>query len=238
MSGLVQVLAVAAAVSAGRDDAPRVAATPTEVESALAQVVTVRRGDGMVVARGSAFFVDADGHLLTCAHVLAHMPKEEAPRLRLRDGREWPFEVVRVDEELDLALLLSRPPRRFLALAEASLPQVGDVALLAGFAARVGEPSAGPRLQHAVVVALERRWASGARRTIGSRRRVVTIKIDAVADPGQSGGPLLAVGSLRVVGVLRANLERATGGLGGVPAAGYGAAVPVMYVGPFIADLE
>jgi S1-C subfamily serine protease len=217
----------------------RAAATLAEAETALAQVVTVRRGDGVSVARGSAFFIDADGHLLTCAHVLDHMPSDEAPRLRLRDGRERRFQIVRVDEETDLALLLSDAPERFLALGEAPRPDVGQEVLMAGFAARAGVDSGvPPQFKRAAVVGLERRWASGARRTIGSRRRIVTVKVDAIADPGQSGGPLLTDGTFAVIGVLRANLEKAPGGLGGLPAQGYGAAVPLMYVKPFIAEIE
>jgi hypothetical protein len=55
-----------------------------------------------------------------------------------------------------------------------------------------------------------------------------------LADPGQSGGPLLAEGTLAVVGVLRSNLEKATGGLGGVPRGGHGAAIPLAYVRPLL----
>jgi S1-C subfamily serine protease len=222
-------------LSAVERDRPRVATTLSEAEAALAQLVTVRRGDGTTVARGSAFFVDAMGHLLTCAHVLDHMPKDEAPRLRLADGRTRRFRVVRVDEETDLALLLSDPPERFLPLDEPSRPQAGQAVLLAGFAAGADvAPGSAPRFKRAVVLGLERRWASGPRRSVRSRRRVVTVKVDQTADRGQSGGPLLAADELTVLGVVRANLEPATGGLGGSAALGYGAAVPLMYVKPFL----
>ena len=101
--------ALASAFAAGADT-PRPARTLAEVEEALAQVVTVRRPEGVTVARGSAFYVDAYGLMLTCAHVLDHMPKDEAPRLRLRDGRERRFSVVTVDRETDLAVLRADPP--------------------------------------------------------------------------------------------------------------------------------
>ena len=99
---------------AAANDPPRAARTLPEAEQALAQVITVRRPEGVAIARGSAFFVDAYGYLLTCAHVLDHMPKDEAPRLRMRDGRERRFSVVTVDRETDLAVLRTDPPAFFL----------------------------------------------------------------------------------------------------------------------------
>jgi S1-C subfamily serine protease len=232
------LLVGASPLSPARPDPPHVATTLPEAESAQVQLVTVRRGDGATVARGSAFFVDADGRLLTCAHVLDHMPREEAPRLRLRDGRERRFTVLKVDREVDLAVLLSDPPEHFLALDAKPMPDIGQAVLLGGFAARPADPGAALRLRSAGVVAFERRWATGARRTVGSRRRIVSIKVDQVADPGQSGGPLLSEGTLAVVGVLRSNLEKTTGGLGGVPLGGYGAAIPLVYVRPLLEALE
>lgn len=229
------LLSTASTPPAVRPEPPRVATTLAEVETALAQLVTIRRGDGVTVPRGSAFFVDADGHLVTCAHVLDHMPREDAPRLRLSDGRTRRFEVVAVDREVDLAVLLSAPPERFLALGEAPLPDLGQAVLLAGFVAgRGADASERARFKTATVVQLERRWALGARRTIGSRRRIVTVRVDQVADPGQSGGPVLAEGTFAAIGVVRANLESAPGGLGGAPAKGYGAAIPLMYVKPLV----
>lgn len=219
---------------AAADDPSRLARTLAEAEAAQVQVVTVRRPEGVTVARGSAFYVDADGHLLTCAHVLDHLPRDEAPRLRLHDGRERRFSVVTVDRETDLAVLLSDPPARFLALAEAPMPSIGQAVRLGGFAARPGDLESALRFTPGTVVSRERRWATGARRTVGSRRRIVTVKVDPIADAGQSGGPLLAEGTFEALGVLRANLESATGGLGGTPRKGYSAVIPLVYVRPLL----
>ena len=221
-------------LAAARAEPPRLATTLAEAESAQVQLVTIRRTDGVAVARGSAFFVDQGGRLLTCAHVLDHMPKDELHRLRLRDGRERRFTVVKIDREVDLAVLIADPPEYFLGLDRRPLPEIGQVVRLGGLAARPTHASAATPFRAAVVVAVERRWATGARRTVGSRRRIVSIKVDQVADPGQSGGPLLAEGTLAVVGVLRSNLETATGGLGGTPVAGFGAAIPLLYVRPLL----
>lgn len=235
-TGVIAAVLVAshASVAAAANDPPRAARTLAEAEKALAQLVTVQRPEGVTVARGSAFFVDAYGTLLTCAHVLDHMPKDEAPRLRLRDGRERRFSVVSVDRETDLAVLRTDPHPFFLALADATEPSIGQAVLLGGFAASPADLAAALRFTRGTVVSRERRWASGERRTVGGRRRIVTVKVDPIADPGQSGGPLLSEGTFEVIGVLRANLESETGGLGGAPQKGYSAAVPLLYARPLL----
>jgi S1-C subfamily serine protease len=183
-----------------------------ELGSALVQVVSIRaQAGGARTRHGSAFYVSAEGHLLTCFHVLDRVPREDSPRLRLPDGREKRFEVLAVDREADLALLLSDPSERFLTLGHALLPDVGARALFGS-----------APLRHCTVVA------------VGKRRAVVNIKVDRFADPGHSGGPLLAEDTLAVIGVMRANLESATGGLGGSERRGYGLAVPLLYVKPFV----
>jgi len=235
---VIAAIVVASLAAAAPVVDPRAARTLAEVEEAQVQVVTVRRPEGTTVARGSAFYVDPYGHLLTCAHVLDHMPKEEAPRLRLRDGRERRFSVVTVDRETDLALLLSDPPAHFLALAEATMPSIGQAVLLGGFASRPTDLDTALRLTPGTVVSRESRWATGVRRTVSSRRRIITVKLDPTADAGQSGGPVLAEGTFEAIGVLRANLESATGGLGGTPRKGYSAAVPLLYVKPLLEPKE
>jgi S1-C subfamily serine protease len=235
---VIAALVVASLASADPAPDPRAARTLAEVEQAQAQLVTVRRPEGTTTARGSAFFVDAYGHLVTCAHVLDHMPKDEAPRLRLRDGRERRFSVVTVDRETDLAVLRSDPPAHFLTLAEDAMPSIGQAVRLGGFAARPADVEDALRFTPGTVVSRERRWATGVRRTVGSRRRIVTVKIDPIADAGQSGGPVLAEGTFEAIGVLRANLESATGGLGGTARKGYSAAVPLLYVRPLLEPKE
>lgn len=229
---MIATLVVASLAAAAAET--RAARTLAEVEEAQVQLVTVRRPEGTTTARGSAFFVDPYGLLVTCAHVLDHMPKEEAPRLRLRDGRQRRFTVVTVDRETDLAVLRSDPPPYHLVLADDPEPSIGQAVLLGGFAARPDDLAAALRFTRGTVVARERRWATGVRKTVGSRRRIVTVKIDPFADAGQSGGPVLAEGTLEAIGVLRANLESATGGLGGTPRKGYSAAIPLLYVRPLL----
>lgn len=231
---MIATLVVASLAAAAPGIDPRAARTLAEVEQAQVQLVTVRRPEGTTTARGSAFFADPYGLLVTCAHVLDHMPKEEASRLRLRDGRQRRFTVVSVDRETDLAVLRSDPPPYYLTLADDPEPSIGQAVLLGGFAARPDDLAAALRFTRGTVVSRERRWATGVRKTVGSRRRIVTVKIDPFADAGQSGGPVLSEGTLEAIGVLRANLESATGGLGGTPRKGYSAAIPLLYVRPLL----
>lgn len=69
------------------------------VQQDLASVVTVRSGDRM----GSAFFVTAEGHLLTNAHVLQE--GDSVVSLVLNNGFKVTAHVVRRDATVDVALL-------------------------------------------------------------------------------------------------------------------------------------
>ena len=190
---------------------------------------------GSTAGAGLRFFVDAVRPLLTCAHVLDHMPKDEAPRLRLRDGRERRFSVVTVDREDGPGRAPHRSARRTSwPWPRPRCPASGRPSFSEGSRPVRWTSTTALRLTPGTVVSRERRWATGVRRTVGSRRRIITVKIDPIADAGQSGGPVLAEGTFEAIGVLRANLESATGGLGGTPRKGYSAAVPLLYVKPLL----
>src|SRR5207237_3242634 len=160
---------------------PQAAASVEDVETATVQVVTIRRDSETRVARGSAFYVTADGDLLTCAHVIDHLPGDEAPRIRMRDGRERRFEVLHIDRETDVALLAAAPSPRFIDLGEAVLPSAGTAVLLAGYPVRAGEDGFRPTLKPAHVAGVERRRISGVRRAVASRRTIVNLKVDEIA---------------------------------------------------------
>jgi len=233
--GALLLLAVPAPpASADPAGEPRAALSLDDVERATVQVVTIRRDGETRVPRGSAFYVTADGHLLTCAHVIDHLPGDEARRLRTREGLERRFEVLEIDRETDVALLAAPPPDRFIAPADAPLPEIGAAVLVAGYPVRPGGHGLALRLKAGTVVGLERRRISGVRRAVGSRRWIVNVKVDAIADAGQSGGPLLAEGRFVAIGIVRANLERETGGLTGGRPEGAAVAVPILYVLPFL----
>jgi S1-C subfamily serine protease len=229
---LVVLAAVSYAAAREPEPEPRAVSSLKDVESAVVQIVTIRtRMSGARTRHGSAFYFTPGGHLLTCAHVLARMPKEDAPRLVRGDGRELRFEVLRVDAQTDLALLLSEPGERFVALDRAPFPNVGERVLFAG-ASRGPEASEGPvSFRRCTVTAV------GTRPGGGRRGSIVNIKVDQMADPGHSGGPLLTEGTLAGIGVIRANLESATGGASGARPQGSGLAVPLLYVKRLIFDV-
>jgi Trypsin-like peptidase domain len=229
VSALAWLLSVLTAAAA--------ATSMEEARSAVVQLVTIRRDGDARVPRGSAFYVTRDGHLLTCAHVVDHLPKDEVARLRLADGSERRFEILQVDREIDLALLLSDPPDRYVALAEEAVAATGQVVMLAGFpvSGEEHEGHAAARFKPGTIVGVERRRASGARRGVATRRLITSVRVDEIADAGQSGGPLLAADRFTAVGVIRANLERATGGLERrTKPEGDAVAVPILYVRPFV----
>jgi S1-C subfamily serine protease len=229
---------LARAAPAPPDVPPLRATTLEEAESAIVQLVTLRDDGARRVPRGSAFYVSDRGDLLTCAHVIDRLPHEEPARLRHKDGTETPFRVIQVDREVDLALLRAAPAAHYLALGDPAVPELGRRVVFGGFLGRADERTGGPtlRFKHGSVESLEKRKVSGARRSVSSRRSIVTLKVDQIADLGQSGGPLLAEDTLEVVGVMRANLETTTGGLAGAPPSGHGAAVPTLYVAPFLRE--
>ena len=229
---LLAASASVSGVSPGADSRP--VAALEDVSAAIVQIVSIgARGAGARTSHGSAFYVSPRGHLLTCFHVVDRMPRADTPRLRLSDGSEKSFEVVGVDRESDLALLKSDPPETFLRLGVEARPAVGARVLFAGVAAHaeggVGPPAVS--LQHCAVAAL------ATRRAARSGRAILNVKLDQMAQPGISGGPLLAEGTLAVIGVVRANLERTTGRIAGEKATGYGLAVPLLYVRPFLQAL-
>ncbi len=237
MITLAIVLAALAPSPAQAGSEPaRAVASLEDVEAAVVQIVTIRRDSETRVARGSAFYVSPKGYLLTCAHVVDHLPGDEARLLRLRDGSERGFEVVQIDREIDVAVLASAAPARFLPLGEDTLPKTGDMVVLAGYPVRADERGA-PRFKPGNVLGVERRRISGVRRAVATRRTILNVKVDEIADAGQSGGPLLAEGLLVAVGIVRANLERETGGLSRSKPQGYAVAVPLLYVTPFVRRL-
>lgn len=208
-----------------------------EVRDALVQIVTIRRDSEARVPRGSAFYVTRSGYLLTCAHVVDHLPREEAARLRLADGTERRFQIVHVDREIDLALLWSDRPPRYVALSEEPIASPGQRVMLGGYPVRGEERDgrAAARFKDGTILGIERRRVSGARVAVATRRTIVSLKIDTIADAGQSGGPLLVEGSFAAAGVIRANLERETGGLERrLQPEGGAVAVPMLYVRPFL----
>ncbi len=164
-------------------------------------------------ATGSGFVVDADGTILTNAHVV---DGADSVTVSFEEGgKEIPAEVKGVDTSSDLAALKIDPSEvadlEVLPLGDSSKAQVGDPVVA------IGNPFGLSRTVTTGIV-------SGVQREITAPDGFQisdVIQTDASINPGNSGGPLLDANG-RVIGI---NSQIATGG--GQGSVGIGFAVPV-----------
>jgi S1-C subfamily serine protease len=162
-------------------------------------------------ATGSGFVIDAEGHILTNAHVVDGAVKVT---VQFDDDRTVEARVVGTDVSTDLALLRVDPDGldlHPLQLGSSKEVQVGDPVVA------IGNPFGLDRtLTTGVVSALQREIQAPDGFTIRD-----VIQTDAAINPGNSGGPLLDAQG-RVIGI---NSQIATGGGNG--SVGIGFAVPI-----------
>jgi serine protease Do len=138
-------------------------------------------GEGDQVRRqqalGSGFVVDAQGHVVTNAHVV---DGANTVKVKLADDREFHAKVVGKDERLDVAVLqLENPPRDLpvAALGSSEVLRVGE------YVVAIGNPfGLGDTVTMGIV--------SAKGRTIGAGPYDDFIQTDASINPGNSGGPL------------------------------------------------
>lgn len=150
-------------------------------------------GEGGKESSGTAFFVSADGHLITNHHVI-----DDCDELRIHHrGIPQRVSLARIDRTNDLALLrMNGRPDRFASFPPPRSLRAGDSVIAVGY------PLRGILADEATVT----RGTVNALAGIGNDRR--TIQISAPVQPGNSGGPLLDE-SGRVVGVVVAKLDDA-----------------------------
>jgi S1-C subfamily serine protease len=174
------------------------------------------------VATGSAFVLDAEGRLLTNAHVVAGATDI---RVTFSDDKTVSARVLGKDEDTDLALLSVEPAGldlRPLELGSSASVQVGDPTVA------IGNPFGLDRtLTTGVVSAKQRRITAPSGFSIEN-----VIQTDAAINPGNSGGPLLDAAG-RVIGI---NSQIATGGSQG--SVGIAFAVPIDTAKAIIPDLR
>jgi len=181
--------------------------------SASPSVVFVKSREGSGVASGTGFVIDADGTIVTNAHVVAG---SDNVQVRFEDnGSGVAAEVLGSDASSDIAVLRVDPSKtggvKPLPLANSDSVQVGDLAVAIGY------PLGLDRTATAGIV-------SGLGRDIKAPNGFSIDKViqtDAPINPGNSGGPLLD-GAGRVIGI---NSQIATTG-GGGGSVGIGFAVP------------
>ncbi len=178
--------------------------------SVLPGVVSVRAGR----ATGSGFAIDAQGHVVTNAHVVEGASDVS---LVLSNGRQVDADVLGVDANNDLAVLQVAPGDaeglRALTLGRSAQLHVGDPVLAVGSPLGLeGTVTAG------IVSAVDRQARFGDNNT-----RQSAIQTDAAINPGNSGGPLVNAAG-QVVGV---NTAIATLGSSRSGSIGIGFAIPV-----------
>ena len=209
------------AAAGGRLPATRINEIYDQVSAGVVSV-QVARGGG--AASGTGFVVDADGTVVTNAHVIGDA---EQAQLRFDDtGRAVPARVLGTDPSSDLAVLSvdrsSAPPLRVLPLADSDRVRVGDAAIAIGY------PLGLDRTATAGIV-------SGLGREIRAPNGFTideVIQTDAPINPGNSGGPLIDAAG-RVIGV---NSQIATAGSQGN--VGIGFAVPSNTVREIVPKLK
>jgi S1-C subfamily serine protease len=143
---------------------------PQDLEIVFESVVTLRVGASIA----SGFIISPDGYILTAAHVVSGV---SAANVRLKSGLTMNAEVVRIDENQDIALL-KMPGFGFnaVALYTDRRSEIGTEVYA------IGTPF-GEEFAYSVskgIVSGYRTW-----------QEMSFIQTDASLNPGNSGGPLL-----------------------------------------------
>lgn len=150
---------------------------------------------------GSGVIVEKDGLVVSNAHVIQGA---DEITVVLRDGREFPAEVLVSDENSDIALLKVNPDAEGLPFAElepSESLEVGDLVLAIGNPFGVGQT-----VTSGIVSAL-------ARSSLNINDFNFFIQTDAAINPGNSGGPLVSMKG-GIVGINTAIYSRDGGSLG------------------------
>ncbi len=130
---------------------------------------------GPVMGEGSGFIIEADGFIVTNAHVV---DGADSISVTLTGGRELEAELIGVDVKTDLALLKieADEPLPFVKFGDSETVRVGDKVLA------VGNPfGLGGTVTSGIVSAMGRR--------IGAGPYDDFLQIDAAINRGNSGGP-------------------------------------------------
>jgi S1-C subfamily serine protease len=192
-------------------------------------VVTIRSIFDEGAAEGSGFVLDADGRIVTNAHVVTDGEGEDrkeakAVYVEFPDRNVVPAKIVGFDPFADVALLEVAPDGFALHPLE-----LGDDNALA-----VGQPVAAIGSPFGEQQSLSVGVISATDRSVGSLTQFQidgAIQTDASINPGNSGGPLLDAGA-RVIGINQ-QIETNSGANDGV-----GFAVPISAVKRSLAQLE
>ncbi|WP_399212523.1 MULTISPECIES: trypsin-like peptidase domain-containing protein [unclassified Synechococcus] len=189
-------------------EVPRQAFDPAMLDPLLRDLFGDPAGSSRERGQGSGVVIDADGLVLTNAHVVERVDQVE---VTLADGRQLDGTVVGADPVTDLAVVRIDAPRGIQAapLGNSEALEVGDWAIA------LGSPYG---LERTVTLGI----VSSLHRNINSLgfadKRLDLIQTDAAINPGNSGGPLINAAG-EVIGI---NTLVRSG-----PGAGLGFAIPI-----------
>lgn len=125
--------------------------------------------------QGSGFIIDADGYILTNAHVV---DGADTVKVQLNNNKEYTAEVVGADKRTDVALVKIKGEHLPVAhLGDSDKVQVGDWVLA------IGSPFGFTQTATQGII-------SAVARNLPSGDYVPFIQTDAAVNPGNSGGPL------------------------------------------------
>ncbi|MBI2299875.1 MAG: trypsin-like peptidase domain-containing protein [Armatimonadetes bacterium] len=154
---------------------------------------------------GSGFLVSSDGLVATCAHVVR---RSQEVACYYRNGERIRAKKALEDEDLDLAVLKLEGDRTY----PTALLGDSDLDAVEGTAVGVcGYPL--PTLFFRVGVGLDSTSISGSVSALRlgdrpeNRSRNAVLQLDAVGQPGNSGGPVFRIADSKIIGVLALRLE-------------------------------
>lgn len=151
------------------------------------------------LSQGSGFFVTAEGHMLTNAHVVKDAKKIT---IVLNDGREMKAEVVGFDTSTDVAVIKADGKNLpFLPLGDS------DAIELAEWVLAIGSPF---QLRASVTAGIV---SAKGRQNLRITDFEDFIQTDAAINPGNSGGPLINLKG-EVIGINTAIVSKSGGYLG------------------------
>lgn len=136
-------------------------------------------GSGKSSGIGSGFFIEADGYLLTNAHVV---DGADRVMLRLQDRREIPAKVVGLDTRTDVALLKAESggPFKPLRIGDPEKARVGE------WVVAIGSPFGFESTATSGILSAKGRSLPQ------DDNYLPFLQTDAAVNPGNSGGPLLS----------------------------------------------
>ena len=204
-------------IATAREVSSAFEAASRTIAPSVVRIESFQRGGGgfLPSGQGSGVIIDADGVIVTNAHVVRG---SSALKVVLVDGRSFDGKIVGLDNETDLARVSIDAEGLVAAELRTDRPaRVGEWVIA------VGNPLG---LGHSVTAGI----VSGRGRTQGITSYDNFIQTDAAINPGNSGGPLVDLDG-KVVGINTAVIDARRGGQG------IGFAIPTWMVSEVIEQL-